>query len=79
MVDIASDQNAVWVEADPKDPTTDGRGTPKAEVKNFFQLIDRTKVRAGCVVRVWYDDSMPVVDMYPEVVVAKSLELVRCP
>lgn len=77
-MDSSSDQPFVWIESDPTDPTVNGRGSPKAEIRNFFQLNGRDKLRPGCVVRVWYDESMPVVDMYPEIVVAKSLALVRC-
>ena len=77
-MDSSSDQPFVWVEADPADPTVNGRGSPKAEISNFFQLKGRENIRPGCVVSVWYDRSIPVVDMYPEIVVAKSVALVRC-
>jgi hypothetical protein len=78
IMDSSSDRPLVWVEADPADPTVNGRGTPKAEISNFFQVSGRENARKGCVVSVWYDESFAIVDMYPEIIVADSIALVGC-
>jgi hypothetical protein len=74
----ALDRQLVWVEADPIDPTLTGRGTPKAQISNFFQALGSQKARTGCIVRVWYDESMPVQDSNPPIAVADSVAVVRC-
>ena len=78
IFDSSTERPLVWVEEDPSDPTVNGRGTMKAEISNFFSLKGRENVRKGCVVRVWYDESMPILDRYPEIAVAESVALVRC-
>jgi hypothetical protein len=77
-MDSSAERPLVWVEADPSDPTVNGRMTPKAEISNFLGVKGREGARKGCVVSVWYDYSMPVVDMYPEIAVAESVAVVRC-
>jgi hypothetical protein len=78
-IDNSSPDKRVTVEADPGDPTVNGRGTTKVEISNFFRLVDSGKVKTGCLVRIWYDQSLPIIDTYPQVVAAQSIEVVRCP
>jgi hypothetical protein len=78
IMNTSPDNRLMWVEADPRDPTVIGHSA-KAEISNFYQLRQAANIKLGCVVRVWYDPAFPVLDRYPEIAVAESMEVVRCP
>ncbi|MDQ6770135.1 MAG: hypothetical protein M3Z54_09120 [Gemmatimonadota bacterium] len=61
--------------------TTDwlgGRHSPKALVR-LPPRINRSNLRVGCLVQVWYDPKEPIKDSYPLQVVAGAVKVVKCP
>jgi len=78
FVDNSSSEKRVTIEADPGDPILNGRGTDKVDISNLPRVIQGHRIKVGCLIRVWYDQSVPIIDTYPQIVVAKSVEVVRC-
>jgi hypothetical protein len=77
LIDTLGDQD-VWVEADSSNRNVNPREPSKVRVSNLLPLTAPAKVSIGCVVRVWFDFSMPVADTDPQLVAGDSVEIVRC-
>jgi hypothetical protein len=77
LIDTLGDKD-VWVEADSNNRNVNPREPTKVRVSNLLPLTAPAKVSIGCVVRVWFDFSMPVVDTDPQLVAGDSVEIVRC-
>jgi hypothetical protein len=54
------------------------RHTPKALV-GLPPRINRSNLRVGCLVQVWYDQEHGIKDSYPAQVVAEAVKVVKCP
>lgn len=64
------------VESNTTDPVH-GRPSPKAVV-SLAPGIDRSNLRVGCLVQVWYDPKAPIKESYPVQVVAEAVRVVKC-
>lgn len=65
------------VESDTNDRLGFGRHSPKALV-GLPPRINRSNLRVGCLVQVWYDQER-IKDSYPVQVVAEAVKVVKCP
>ena len=65
------------VESDTTDHVS-GRHSPKAVV-SLSPRINRSNLRIGCLVQVWYNPNAPIKQSYPPQVVADAVKVVKCP
>jgi len=73
----ALSENRLRVESDTNDRLGE-RHSPKALV-GLPPRINRSNLRVGCLVQVWYDQEHGIKDSYPPQVVAETVKVVKCP
>jgi hypothetical protein len=45
----------------------------------LLRKVNRSDLRVGCLVQVWYDPNAPIKESYPVQVVAEAVKVVNCP